>query len=188
MSNGILFLTVSVIWVASEIILARTRHSDSSDPGRDRRSLRILWITIALSVNIGIPLGFCGVGTIQAGAGWIAATGLVSIVCGLTIRWTSILTLRKYFTVDVAIADDHRLITGGIYRTIRHPAYTGSLLSFLGLGLVFSNWVTVTVIFVPILVAFLHRIRIEEKALQDHFGDVYVRYCASTKRLIPWMY
>jgi protein-S-isoprenylcysteine O-methyltransferase Ste14 len=188
MNTSILFLIISIIWVASEIVLARMKHSSTSDSAPDKHSLRILWITIAICVNLGILLGFSHIGTIRTGNASITITGLAFIVLGLVIRWTAILTLKKYFTVDVNIADDHRLVTHGLYRFIRHPAYTGSVLSFLGLGLVFSSWVTVTVIFVPILLAFLYRIRIEEKALVEHFGNEYVQYCNSTKRLIPMIY
>jgi protein-S-isoprenylcysteine O-methyltransferase Ste14 len=188
MNTSILFLLISTIWMASEIILGRMKHSGTLDSAPDRHSLRILWTTITICVNLGIILGFYRIGTIQVGNASITITGIAFIVLGLVIRWTAILTLKKYFTVDVNIADDHRLVTRGIYRFIRHPAYTGSVLSFLGMGLVFSSWVIVIVVFVPILLAFLYRIRVEEKVLQDHFGDVYVQYCTSTKRLIPWVY
>ena len=188
MNIEIPLLCISIVWVLSEIILTLTKHSDSSDSKRDKRSLRVIWITVAVCVSVGVTMGLRGVGFVRAGSAWIPMKGLALIVLGLIVRWISILTLRKYFTVDVSIAHDHRLVTRGIYRLIRHPAYTGSLLSFLGLGLVFSSWVTLIVIFVPMLLAFLYRIRVEEETLVEHFGDEYVQYCRSTKRLIPKVY
>ena len=188
MNIGILFFIVSVIWIVSEIILARMKHSGTSDSAPDKHSLRILWITIAICVNLGIILGFSHVGTIRTGNASISITGLAFIVLGLVIRWTAILTLKKYFTVDVAIAADQRLVTNGLYKIIRHPAYTGSLISFLGLGLSISSWISVVVIFIPILSAFLYRIRVEEKALFEYFGEEYVQYASTTKRLVPWIY
>jgi protein-S-isoprenylcysteine O-methyltransferase Ste14 len=106
----------------------------------------------------------------------------------LAIRWAAILTLRKYFTVDVVIMNDHKVVMTGLYRHIRHPAYLGSLLSFLGLAISFSNWLTALVIFIPITSAFVYRIRVEEKALGQFLGDVYRQYRSSTKRLIPGIY
>jgi len=106
----------------------------------------------------------------------------------LIIRWMAILTLKKYFTVNVSILKDHRIIDKGVYKFIRHPAYAGSLLSFLGLGLSFSNWLSTLVIFIPILIAFIYRIRVEEKALIQAFGDEYLNYSKTTKRLIPKLY
>lgn len=88
----------------------------------------------------------------------------------------------------MAIFDNHRLIDKGIYGRIRHPSYCGSLLSFLGLGLFFSSWLTLAVIFLPILSAFLYRVKIEERALREKFGQAYIDYAARTARFIPGVY
>ncbi len=188
MNIGILFLIVWVIWIVSEIILARMKHSGTSRSMHDKYSLRILWTTIIVCVCVGNTLGFQGIGLIRTGSKYIALTGLAFIIIGLVVRWTAILTLKKYFTVDVAIAADQQLVTNGLYKIIRHPAYTGSLLSFLGLGLTISSWVSVAIIFIPILSAFLYRIHVEEKALGEYFGEEYVQYASTTKRLVPWIY
>jgi protein-S-isoprenylcysteine O-methyltransferase Ste14 len=114
--------------------------------------------------------------------------GLFLIVTGLAIRWVAIVTLGKYFAVDVSIRSDHKVITTGVYRFVRHPAYSGTILSFLGLGLSFSSWISTLVIVLPIVVAFVYRIRIEERALAGFLGNEYVRYCTTTKRMIPGLY
>ena len=101
------------------------------------------------------------------------------------VRWLAIISLKHQFTVDISITRNHQLVTKGIYRFVRHPAYAGSLLSFFGLGLFFANYLSILIIFIPICAAFLYRIRVEEKALLDNFGEEYANYCASTKRLIP---
>ena len=75
-----------------------------------------------------------------------------------------------------------------MYRFVRHPAYTGSLLSFLGLGLAFNNWLSLGLIFIPVLAAFLYRIKVEEKVLRGAFGRDYESYSAETARLIPWIF
>ena len=118
----------------------------------------------------------------------IACGGLVLIVLGLALRWIAILSLGRMFTVDVAIVRGHHLVTTGIYQRVRHPSYSGALLSFLGLGLTFSNYLSALVIFVPICVAFLYRIHIEEQTLTAAFGDEYRNYRVATKRLIPGVY
>jgi protein-S-isoprenylcysteine O-methyltransferase Ste14 len=56
------------------------------------------------------------------------------------------------------------------------------------LGLFYADIFSLAVIFLPICAAFLFRIRVEEKALIDAFGDDYVRYCKSTRRLIPGIF
>jgi protein-S-isoprenylcysteine O-methyltransferase Ste14 len=145
-------------------------------------------MTIIVCVFIGVFLGIRGIGFIREKSLLISSLGLFLVVLGLVIRWTAILTLKKYFTVNVSILSDHRIIDKGIYGSIRHPAYAGSLLSFLGLGLSFSNWLSTLIIFTPVLVVFIYRMRIEEKALVGFFGEEYTGYCKTTKRLIPKIY
>jgi protein-S-isoprenylcysteine O-methyltransferase Ste14 len=118
----------------------------------------------------------------------VPITGILLILCGLIVRWIAIATLKQHFTVDVAIGKDHRIIKTGLYRFIRHPAYAGTLLSFLGVGIYFSNYLSLAVIFVPICAAFMYRIEVEEKALADAFGEEYRSYQAATKRLVPGLY
>ena len=62
------------------------------------------------------------------------------------------------------------------------------MLGNLGLGLALSNWLSIVIIFAPILAVSLYRIRIEERALFESFGDEYFEYAQGTKRLIPNVY
>jgi protein-S-isoprenylcysteine O-methyltransferase Ste14 len=188
MDFGIIMITVSVLWIGSEIILARTKRSQSTDMRFDKSSLHVLWVTISIAVNFGILLSFQHIGYFGNGSRIFPIAGLILIVCGLLVRWLAIFSLKHQFTVDVSITKDHRIIREGIYRFVRHPAYAGSLLSFFGLGLFFADYLSILIIFFPICSAFLYRIHVEEKALNDNFGDEYVSYCASTKRLIPGIF
>jgi len=76
-------------------------------------------------------------------------------------------------------------VKAGRYQHVRHPAYAGSLLAYLGMGLAFANCVF---IFFPVLLAALYRIRVEERVLKEAFGDEYGNYSRSTKRLVPRIY
>ncbi|MEY2438792.1 MAG: hypothetical protein QOI34_177 [Verrucomicrobiota bacterium] len=114
--------------------------------------------------------------------------GLLLFVAGVVLRWYSIIHLGRFFTVDVAIAEKHTLIDSGPYRLIRHPSYTGALFAFFGLGLCLGNWLSLLFVTLPILAAFLWRIHVEEDALTDALGEVYVAYARRTKRLIPFAY
>ncbi len=190
MSFGVLIVGISSVWMISEIALARLKRSTAGDNTVDKSSLRILWRTIGLSLILGIALSGLPVGRVMADQypNAIAISGHVLILIGLAVRWIAIVSLRKYFTVDVSIAADHQLVESGIYKYVRHPAYTGSLISFLGLGLTFSNWLSTVAIFFPIMTAFIYRTKIEEQALVTFFGDRYVQYCARTKRFVPGIY
>ena len=92
------------------------------------------------------------------------------------------------FTVDVSIQENHKIVISGIYKTIRHPAYLGSLLSFLGIGIALVNWLSIIFIFIPIFIAFNYRIKVEEKVLIEEFGEEYLNYSNNTYRLFPGIY
>ena len=186
---SLLLIAVSAVWVISEILLALGKRSGSPDAKRqDRFSLGYLWIVLTLAITAANVCAQSGFGHLPADHRVMTGIGLLVILLGLGLRWTAILTLKKYFTVDISIVRDHQLIDHGVYHLIRHPAYTGSLLSFLGLGLALSNWLSLLIIVIPITLAFLYRIRVEEKALRSALGESYARYSLTTKRLIPLIY
>ena len=186
MNFSILFLAICAPWVISEVFLLILARSKKNSVDRDEGSIVLLNATIYICVALGVSLGFLGIGHIRGCSPIIPWMGLCLIVIGLTIRWISILTLRKYFTTNVAIQDDHRIIKFGIYRFVRHPSYSGSIISFFGLGLVFVNWLATIILVVPITIAFMKRIKVEERALENAFGEEYIVYCKSTWLLFPW--
>jgi protein-S-isoprenylcysteine O-methyltransferase Ste14 len=188
LNSGTIILLVSAVWLGSEIILTRIKHSQAEDAQLDKSSIRVLWITIVISVNLGILIGLQRIGHFEFGSRFFPIAGITLIICGLFVRWFAILSLKNQFTVDVSIRKDHRMVKKGIYRFVRHPAYTGSLLSFFGLGLCFSNYLSMVIISVPVCAAFLHRVRIEEEALIRAFGSEYLDYRASTNRFLPGIY
>lgn len=182
---------VSALWIVSEIMLATFTHSSQRDDikGQEQISLRRLWLIIIPCTIVGGFWCVQSLGLIRYARYIIMYGGLLLIILGLMIRSLAIYTLRKYFTVDVSIVKDHKLIQTGLYKSIRHPAYTGSLLSFFGLGWALGNWVSFIIIFFPILWAFIRRMDSEEKTLlSSPIGDEYETYMKTTKRLIPKIY
>jgi len=118
----------------------------------------------------------------------LAPAGLALLVAGTALRWTAIVTLWKYFTPDVSILEGHRVERRGLYGVVRHPSSTGLPLRYLGFGLAFANWLSLALLFLPMLYTTLYRIRVEERALLEHFGEEYAAYAGVTKRLVPGIY
>jgi protein-S-isoprenylcysteine O-methyltransferase len=112
----------------------------------------------------------------------------VLFVVGLVFRWWAIITLGRFFTVDVTIEKDHQLVERGPFRWVRHPSYTGVLLAFVGFALTLRNWAAILVVLVPIFFAFIRRMNVEEEALRGALGERYSTYMKRTKRLIPGVY
>lgn len=183
-----IFEIIWIIWFLSEVVLNRIlRSKKSGSKDLDKNSLRVIWITIILSITLGVmSKSYFNFPIVKSD--WINYLGSSIIVLGMILRFVAIYTLGIFFTVDLSIQDNHELIRKGLYKTIRHPSYTGSLLSFLGFGLSLNNWLSLILIFVPVLAAFIYRINLEEKLLLDQVGLKYKDYKKQTRRLIPWIY
>ena len=183
-----IFEIIYATWFLSEVLLNRLYRSRSkSSKKNDKNSLQLIWGTIIVSMTAGIMASITLPVPLD-NAVWPVITGLVLIVLGMVLRFIAIGTLGKFFTVDITIQEEQTLLTNGVYKFIRHPSYSGSLLSFLGFGFSQNNWVSLFVIFVPVLLAFLYRIKLEEKMLLEQFGQAYREYKQKTRRLIPGIY
>ena len=77
------------------------------------------------------------------------------------------------------------VVDGGPYRWVRHPAYTGLLLFFVGMGLALTNWASLLVLALLPAVGLLVRIRSEERALLAGLGEDYRRFAETRRRLFP---
>lgn len=180
--------TCFTLFGISELALAVFKRSRGSAQDKDRGSLLLLWGVIGLSIFLAIYLTYaaarfgCAPNAVQY------YSGLVLFVCGLVLRWWSIVHLGRFFTVNVAIASDHRVVSDGPYRFVRHPSYSGVFLLFIGLGLLLFNWLSAVILIVPVFLLFLYRMRVEEQALVQALGAPYVDYMARTKRLVPFLY
>jgi protein-S-isoprenylcysteine O-methyltransferase Ste14 len=181
--------TLGLIYLISEVLLTLTRRSRSrSGTKQDRSTLRVLWLVIMASVVVGINVAAnWRAGALPDGR-LFEVTGVMLFAVGLLLRWWAIVTLGRFFTVDVTIEKDHELVERGPFRLVRHPSYTGVLLAFVGFALTLRNWGAILVILVPIFAAFIHRMNVEEEALLRALGSRYAAYMARTKRLIPLVY
>jgi protein-S-isoprenylcysteine O-methyltransferase Ste14 len=113
--------------------------------------------------------------------------GILLVYAGIAFRLYAIHVLGASFTTTVAIAPEQPVIEAGPYRLIRHPAYTGLLITLLGFGLSSTNWLSLLVLMGCALIGFSYRIHVEEHVLQEHLGQRYQEYMRHTKRLIPFV-
>ena len=183
MTWQILFYT----WTASEILIAvftRTR-SDGAAAIHDRGSMLMLWIVIFSSITACEWISRTHEPDMFGAAHWLKTAALIVMVAALAIRWSAVFSLGKAFSANVAIRESQRVKTTGLYALVRHPSYSGLLLVFLAIGLHSRYWLPFFLAVVPTTAALLYRIRIEETALVQAFGEEYAAYAKRTKRLIP---
>ena len=185
---NLIFTITYFIWLISEVTLNRLLRSKSTDKqNADKNSLITIWLTVVsaifLSVFISIKLHL----PIFSNHTFRYA-GLAVIFAGIVLRIAAIITLGRFFTVDVTIRKDHQLKKDGLYKYLRHPSYFASLLSFVGFGISLNNWLSLTLVTVSVIIVFINRIKIEEKILIEQFGTEYLQYKKTTNGLIPFIY
>jgi protein-S-isoprenylcysteine O-methyltransferase Ste14 len=116
------------------------------------------------------------------------AAGVVCLAAGLWLFYRSHADLGTSWSITLQLREQHRLITEGVYRHIRHPMYLALFLYSTGQALVLPNWVAGPSYLITFAILFALRIRAEERMMLDQFGDDYAAYMARTKRLVPWLW
>jgi protein-S-isoprenylcysteine O-methyltransferase Ste14 len=113
--------------------------------------------------------------------------GLALIITGYIIMFVATGTLRRYYSSSLVIREDHQLVTHGIYRFCRHPIYLGALMVATGFPITAASLpgLLIMAALIPVL---LNRIRLEERLLTAQFGDAYLIYSETTRKLIPYIY
>lgn len=183
----IIFNLIFYIWVLTEmgvtfISLRGSTKKKENRKSNDRGSLLGIifgvWICIGISFIIRyyqhwlLPDLFFGIGSLF-------------MVLGIIIRIWSVWTLRRFFSLSVVIKSKQSIVKDGPYKYLRHPAYTGGILTLLGLPIALRSIAALVCVLLVVFVVYGYRIRIEEKTLLESFGDQYVRYSKQTKRIIP---
>ena len=116
-----------------------------------------------------------------------SVAGSVIFVIGLTVAIVAQATLWRSYHSTLIVTEDQQLITRGIYRLARHPLYLGVLIAAIGIPVYASSLYGLLIMFV-LIPLILNRIRIEERMLTEHFGDVYRKYRETTSKLIPFVH
>jgi protein-S-isoprenylcysteine O-methyltransferase Ste14 len=187
-----LFILACLIWLIPEMIgmfRQMAKVSRKAVVSQDRGSLVVLiglqWVGIALNFSLAQFFPFA---TISLHRTILFSFGIIFILAGVALRWFAIWKLGRYFTRDIAVSLDQRVVQNGPYRFIRHPAYSGTFLTMLGLGLAMTNWASLIFLLFCVFLGHIYRVRLEEEALVHAMGAPYIEYMRHTKRFIPWVF
>lgn len=162
-------------------------RSLASRSGRrvESSSLPVVVATVVVGVVGGIELTHWKAAEIDQFQFPLFVVGLVLMAAGFVVRQWSIVTLGRFFTVDVRVHPGQTVVDRGPYRWVRHPSYTALIVFFFGFGLALSNWASLAVLALAPTIGLLVRIRAEERALNSALGDDYSRFAATRRRLFP---
>ena len=187
-------------WIANAVVLAATVAMMAIRAPHGRRCRGV---NVARSYKTPLETGLLGLAWIGFFVPliWIASpvfafaeyaprlgllvVGVTFFVIGLWLFYRSHADLGTNWSLTLEIREQHRLITQGVYRRIRHPMSSALILYSVGQALVIPNWVAGPSNLILLAILFALRVRPEEKMMVDEFGDEYNAYTARTKRLVP---
>jgi protein-S-isoprenylcysteine O-methyltransferase Ste14 len=184
----IIIIAVSYLYGFFEVFMnLRQRSKSKVTTSSDKSSLWWLYGLITLGYALSFSIGATRIGRIYY---WntFFAIGMALFATGLMIRIHSILTLKQYFTYSVAKVENQKIIATGLYKFIRHPGYLGQLIIFIGISTSISNWLSILVMMIPIILGYIYRVNIEERFMLEQLGEDYLNYQKRTKRLIPMIF
>jgi protein-S-isoprenylcysteine O-methyltransferase Ste14 len=190
MTSQSILVTIIVLVVSSSGLLvnmARVGQGKMGTGKQDGGTLKAFRLAVLGSLIASCGFYFSNIGNFAPSL-ILTYLGCALALVGFALRWTAILSLGSAFTVKVTIIEGHQLKTDSIYKTIRHPSYTGLLLYYIGLALVMQNWISAIVLVLFPLLAVLNRIKLEEKVLAAYFKEEYSLYQSKSWRLLPYVF
>ena len=154
---------------------------------RDRGSYALIMVSMFAGIFIAFTVAF---GVPAATIAWqqplVFWTGIVLMLAGAAFRWYAIKVLGRFFTRSVATRAGQYVVDTGPYRLIRHPTYTGAMVTVLGLAM--TNWLSLVLVVLGTLTGYEYRVRVEERALCDGIGRPYRDYMQRTRRFVPYVW
>lgn len=106
--------------------------------------------------------------------------GILLSLAGFVLRIYAVNYLGKNFTLAVQTTDSQQLVEAGPYSIVRNPAYTGSIVSILGLSIVSLNPLTIIICLILLVVGYSIRLKVEEKPytiiLEKHMKHTVKRF------------
>lgn len=119
---------------------------------------------------------------------WAVMIGAASLGCGLWLFYRSHKDLGRNWSISLEIREAHTLVTGGVYRRLRHPMYTSFLLIAIAQSFLVPSPIAGLAGLVGFAALYLPRVGKEERMMTETFGEDYARYADRTKRLVPYVY
>ena len=127
-------------------------------------------VSIALDASLfAAPVRWVGFG--------IALLGDCVFIC-------SVVTMQDNWRAGVSKTDRTSLVTRGIYRISRNPAFLGFDLVYIGILLMFFNWALLLLSVFAALMFHLQIVNVEEDFLQHAFGEEYSEYKRTVNRYL----
>lgn len=182
LAMGITYMTVRSVYERKLKRPSKREQLRQADP-RDRFDLIIVGVgTVPLWLYMGTDwLDFAAMGLPVP----VRLAGFVVAALGGVLLALSHKALAANWSPFVEDPGAGTLVTGGVYRYVRHPMYASYLVYNAGMWLLSSNWMAGAPALLTFVWLYLRRVDREERVMLGLFGDEYREYAARTGRVIP---
>jgi protein-S-isoprenylcysteine O-methyltransferase Ste14 len=116
---------------------------------------------------------------------WTGWLGAIIFAAAIWLLWRSHADLGRSWTPTLGLRDDHRLVTKGVFKYIRHPMYAAHILWGVATPLMLHNWIAGFAFLLLTTLQYLSRVGDEERMMLEQFGEEYRSYMERTGRIIP---
>jgi protein-S-isoprenylcysteine O-methyltransferase Ste14 len=186
----IFFIAAAASYVIRHPHQRRARRTPVRASVRDRQENVLIGIA-AIGLGL-VPLVYVAAGFPAAAdypfvpaAAWL---GTATFGLALWLFYRAHRDLGRNFSARLKLRESHVLVTGGVYKRIRHPIYAAFWLYGLAQALLLPNWIAGPAGLVGFGVLFFCRVGREERMMIEAFGENYRAYMARTWRVVPWLY
>jgi len=132
----VVFYAAFAIWLAFtfliEPVIIRSTSTKTAKTREDKGSALLIYLSVFVSIITAFQFAGANITPLPE---WVFIVGICFMLLGIFVREWAVTTLRGFFLFTVGVRQDHKVIENGPYRFVRHPAYSGSLLTMVGLGL-----------------------------------------------------
>jgi protein-S-isoprenylcysteine O-methyltransferase Ste14 len=179
------FSAAVAAWAVFELVMRVRQRLRAGRPAAPDASAIVLVPCLAAAVIASQVLGRRGGRLWPGGLVWPVVAGLALIVAGIGLRAWSIATLGRFFQYQIQIQPGHLVVTGGPYRYVRHPSYTGIAIVLTGIALASDDLWSLVAAAALGGAGLAVRIHAEERQLAQALGGEYEQFAAGRKRLVP---
>lgn len=110
--------------------------------------------------------------------------GVIIAFVGTLFFIISVKTMKNNWRAGVPKTDKTELVTEGIYKISRNPAFLGFDLLFLGFVFMFFNWILLVISLFTIVLIHFQITKVEEPFLRETFGKSYEEYTNKVLRYL----